>query len=88
MEIRQLEKKSSEELFKLANERVSVPTDYLYLKYFEEVDLLVIRFSENDSSYSKSNLDEDIIYNYDEADNLVSMEILDFLGVFVSVAGF
>lgn len=85
METRQLEKKSTNELFKLANERVNVPTNFLYLKYFEEVDLLVIRFTENDSTYSKSNLDEDVIYNYDAEDSLVSMEILDLFGEFVSV---
>lgn len=84
MEIRQLEKKSTNELLKLANERVNIPTNFLYLKYFEKVDLLVIRFTESDSTYSKSNLDEDVIYNYDAEDNLVSMEILDLFGAFVS----
>lgn len=84
METRQLEKKSTNELFKLANERVNIPTDFLYLKYFEEVDLLVIRFTDSDSTYSKSNLEEDVIYNYDADDNLVSIEILDIFGAFVS----
>ena len=70
------------ELLKLAGQRIKIPNHYVILKYQEDADLLVIRFSNGKSTYSKDDMDNGVIYNYDKNDNLVSLEILDLYGVF------
>ena len=79
--LNQITNKSSE-LLKLAGQRIKIPNDYVILKYQEDADLLVIRFSNGKSTYSKDDMDSGVIYNYDQNDNLVSLEILDLYGVF------
>ena len=70
------------EWLELAGQRIKIPNDYVILKYQEDADLLVIRFSDGKSTYSKDDMDNGVIYNYDKNDNLVSLEILDLYGVF------
>ncbi len=84
MAIRQLNQitDKADEWLKLAAQRIKIPNDYVILKYQEDADLLVIRFSNGKSTYSKDDMDNGVIYNYDKDDNLVSMEILDLYGVF------
>lgn len=66
------------EWLKLANERIRISSDYIILKYQEDVDLLFIKFTSGKSTYSKDDMDKGIIYNYDRKNNLVSMEFLTF----------
>ena len=84
MAVRQLNQITNKagEWLKLAGQRIKIPNDYVILKYQEDADLLVIRFSNGKSTYSKDDMDNGVIYNYDKDDNLVSMEILDLYGVF------
>jgi uncharacterized protein YuzE len=84
MAVRQLNQtvNNTSEWLKLANERVNIPGNYVILKYQEDVDLLVIRFNDGKSTYSKDDMDNGIIYNYDRDNNLVSMEILDLYGIY------
>ena len=83
METRQLGKTS--DLIKLAKERIQIPVNWREVKYFDDVDLLVIRYSLFPATHSKSDDLEGIVYNYDANDNLTSIEILDFYNVFVSL---
>lgn len=83
METRQLEKTG--ELIKLAGERVQVPENWREVKYFDEIDLLVIRYSPLPATRSKSDDSNGIVYNYDANDNLTSLEILDLYGIFTSL---
>ena len=83
MGVRQLEKSKTNEWLKLARKRLDIP-EYLRLRYFDEVDLLTIRFTEGKSTYSDDDLEKGVIYNYDANDELVSIEILDLYGIFVT----
>ena len=85
MAVRQLNQISAKasEWLKLARQRVEIPSDYVILKYQEDVDLLLIRLTDGKSTYSKDDMNRGIIYNYDGNDCLVSMEILDLYGIFV-----
>lgn len=86
MAVRQLNQtiNKSSEWLKLANKRINIPGNYVILKYQADVDLLVIRFNDGKSTYSKDDMDKGIIYNYDRNNDLVSMEILDLYGIYVS----
>lgn len=83
MAVRQLEISKEKELLKLAGERVKLPNGNLQLKYQPDVDLLVIRLNDGKSTYSEDDMEKGLIYNYDDADRLVSIEVLDLYEVFV-----
>ncbi len=83
MAVRQLEISKEKELLKLAGERLKLPSGNLQLKYQSEVDLLVIRLNDGKSTYSKSDMQKGLIYNYDARNRLVSIEVLDLYEVFV-----
>ena len=82
METRQLER--TDELLKRAQERADFPKIWREVRYFDEVDLLVIRFLPSPATYSKDNIGKGLVYNYDANDNLVSLEILDLYGIYAS----
>ena len=73
------------EWLKIASERLKVPGNYIALKYQEDVDLLAIRLTNGKSTYSRDDMDKGVIYNYDETNELVSIEILDLYGIFTKV---
>jgi hypothetical protein len=66
------------ELFEQARSRATLPDEYISLDYRKETDLLAIRFSNKKRTYSRADMPEGIIYDYDSKDNLVQVEILDF----------
>jgi hypothetical protein len=72
------------ELFEQARSRASLPEEYISLDYRKETDLLAIRFSNKKRAYSRADMPEGIIYDYDSKDNLVQVEILDF---YIAVPG-
>jgi hypothetical protein len=74
--------KETGEWLKLAEQRVELPNGNVVAKYQADADLLVIRFSNGESTYSKDDMDKGVIYNYDRNDQLVSIEVLDLYGVF------
>ena len=67
------------ELMKLATERVSIPSEYISIEHRKEKSLLKVRFSSNKVRYSKIDIEKSVIYDNDAEDNLVSVEILDFV---------
>jgi uncharacterized protein YkuJ len=81
METQQLVEKTTE-LLRLARERVEMPRRFRELRYFDEVDLLVVEFSTASATHSKGDIENGIIYNYDESDDLTSIEILDLYGIY------
>ncbi len=83
MAVKQLEISKEKELLKLAGERLKLPDGNLQLKYQPDVDLLVIRLNDGKSTYSESDYEKGLIYNYDAANRLVSIEVLDLYEVFV-----
>ena len=87
MAVRQLNQTTNKasEWLKLARKRIEIPNDYVILKYQEDVDLLVIRFTDGKSTYSKDDMERGIIFNYDQNNCLVSMEILDLYEIFTDV---
>ncbi len=52
-----------------------------FLEYQRKPNLLKILFSDKKTIYSKADMKEGIIYDYDTKDNLVGVEILDFYDV-------
>ena len=84
MAVRQLNQTTNKasEWLKLARRRIEIPSDYVILKYQEDVDLLVIRFTDGRSTYSQDDMHRGVVYNYDQNDCLVSVEILDLYGIF------
>ena len=83
MAVEQLKINKTAEWLELAKKRVNLPSACLRLKYQSEVDLLVVRFNDGKSTYSKDDYSKGLIYNYDAQDRLVSIEVLDLYGVFV-----
>jgi uncharacterized protein YuzE len=65
-------------LFELAKNRLELPNQYVFLEYQRKANLLKILFSDKKTIYSKADMKEGIIYDYDTKDNLVGVEILDF----------
>lgn len=73
-----------EELLRLARERVDLPAGDLRLKYQPDADILWIGLTaEPKTTRSKDDTERGLIYNY-EGSKLVSIELLDLYGVFVS----
>ncbi len=66
-------------LFELANERVQLPSEYISIEHRIEKSLLKVRFSNNKVRYSKIDMEKGVIYDNDANDNLISVEILDFV---------
>lgn len=68
----------------MARARVKLPEGSLRLDYQSDVDLLAIKLIDNlPSTHSDSDLDTGIIYNY-AGKKLVSIEVLDLYGTFVT----
>lgn len=82
-----LEKSKTEtELINVAKTRVkSFPANWVKLHYSEEVDSLFVQISKEKIANSTHDFENDVIYNYDEKSLLVSFEILDLFGIFVTV---
>jgi hypothetical protein len=73
-----------EELLRLARERVELPAGKLRLKYQPDVDLLWVGLKEHpEPTHSKDDTEHGLIFNY-EGRKLVSIEVLDLYGVYVS----
>ncbi len=82
MAIGQIENKVTEWL-DLVDERVKIPRNYLRINYQTDADLLLVKFSETESTYSEDDMEKGLIFNYDAQNKLVSIEVLDLYGVFV-----
>lgn len=67
------------EFLKLASERVLIPSEYISIEHRKEKSLLKVRFSNNKVRYSKIDMEKGVIYDNDANDNLISVEILDFV---------
>ncbi|MCY7376822.1 MAG: DUF2283 domain-containing protein [Pyrinomonadaceae bacterium] len=87
MATRQLKKHfdAVSEWLDLAQHRVEVPADWLEIEYQEDADLLYIKISNSKAASSKADLDDEVVFDYDETGELVGIEILNFYGVFASV---
>ena len=85
MATRQLKKNfdAVSEWLDLAKSRVKVPTDWLEIEYQKDADLLYIKVSNTTTAYSDDDLDNEIVFDYDENDTLVGIEVLNLYGVFV-----
>jgi hypothetical protein len=66
-------------LFELANERTQLPSEYISIEHRKEKSLLKVRFSNHKVRYSKIDMEKGVIYDKDADDNLISVEILDFV---------
>ena len=67
---------------KLARERVQFPGEVIKVSYQKDVDMLVVKFSDNPSVKGNMDYKSEAVYNYDESGNVVSLEILDLYGIF------
>ncbi len=85
MAIRQIEKNQTSELIKLAKKRGDIPNDWIKLEYQKDADLLFILYSKEICVRSKGDMENGIIYNFDDRDRLVSIEVLDIYEVFSTV---
>ena len=73
-----MEKKREAELIELAAKRILLPAGYISLDYQKNKSLLKIRFSERKVIYSKAEMKEGIIYDFDNYGELAGIELLDF----------
>ena len=78
----EMEKEIEAKVLALANERFEVPADYMYLKYYDDVDILYIKCSNNKCVISDDDVDKGLVFDLDKDENLVGIEILDFYGKF------
>ena len=78
----QIESDLAIEWLNLARRRVRLPENIVKMDYQKDVDLLLIRFADKPSVRGKMDYENSVINNYDENGNVVSVEILDFYGVF------
>lgn len=69
----------------LANERFEVPEGHKYFKYFDDVDLMVIKYSNNKTVKTEDDMSKGLICNYDYKGRIRSIEVLDFYGKFTDV---
>lgn len=81
----QIESDLAVEWLNLARQRVGLTENIIKMDYQKDVDLLLIRFADKPSMRSSMDYEKDVIYNYDENKNVVSVEILDLYGVFAEV---
>jgi hypothetical protein len=73
-----------EEMLRLARERIDLPQCEVRLKYQSDADILLVELKENPKpTHSEDDMEHGLIYNY-EGSKLVSIELLDLYGVFVS----
>lgn len=84
MTVKVLETSKQSEWLEIAEKRIKIPSGNLRMNYQKDVDLLVIKFSDKDSTYSKYDDKNGVIKNYDANGKLVSMEILDLYGIFAT----
>lgn len=81
---RKLVESPQQERLRLARERVDLPSGELWLKYQPDADLLWIGLEEHpEPTHSEDEQERGLIFNY-KGRKLVSIEVLDLYGVFVS----
>ncbi len=85
MAIRQITKNQTNELIELAKVRGDIPNDWIKFEYQKDADLLFILYSREVCVRSKGDMENGIIYNFDNHDKLVSIEVLEIYGVFSAV---
>ena len=78
----ELEKNVTVEWLKLARERVQFPGEVIKTDYQKDVDMLVVKFSDQPSVKGNMDYESGAVYNYDRSGKVVSIEILDFYGIF------
>ncbi len=72
-----------DEWLELVGERLKISRNYLRINYQADADLLFVKFTESETTYSEDDMDIGVIYNYDDRKKLVSVEVLDIYGIFV-----
>jgi hypothetical protein len=73
-----------DEWLSLARGRINLPVQQFQMKYEVDVDLLYIILKESPHpTRTRHDVDDGVLYHY-EGTELVSIEILDLYGVFVS----
>lgn len=82
-----LEKNRTEtELINAAKIRVKkFPANWIKLCYFDEVDNFFVQISKEVIENSEHDFDNNVIYHYNRAGQVVSFEVLELFGVFVGV---
>ncbi len=80
---RQLNPTEIEKYINLAKERFDIRQGWIDVDYQKEADVLYIRYSNCPSTYSDDDLDKGLVFDYDQNNKLVGVEILNFLGTFV-----
>jgi hypothetical protein len=78
-----LKQNKTREYVNLARKRIDFGDDWQEMEYQADVDLLFIKFSDKPAAASKGDVANGTVKNYDREKKLVSIEIIDFYGVFV-----
>lgn len=80
-----MEKSRTEtELVNAAKLRVNkFPANWIKLYYSDEVDSLFVQTSKENIETSNHDFENDVVYNFNRAGEVVSFEVLDLFGVFV-----
>lgn len=81
-----LEKSRTEtELINAAKHRVKkFPANWIKLYYYDEVDNLFVQISKEAIKNSEYKFENNVVYHYNQAGQVVSFEVLDIFGIFAS----
>lgn len=79
-----IKKMKQAKIIALANERFDVPKGYNYLKYYDDVDVLYINYSNNKAVIGDDDLDKGLVYDLDSNNNIVGIEVLNLFGKFTN----
>jgi len=71
------------EWLNLARNRIEIPNQWLEVNYSKDADSLYIKLLNSPAAYSDDDLSESVIFDYDESNCLVGIEVLNLYGVFV-----
>ncbi len=71
--------KCDAELIEIAAKRLSIPDGYVSLDYQRNKNLLKIRYSERKVVSNKAEIKDGVFYDYDKDNQLVNIELLDFV---------
>lgn len=80
--ILQMEEDIKAKVLSLAAERFEFPNKCLSLRYYDEQNLMLIKFSNDKIVRSEDDIPKGLVYNFDNKGEIVSVEALDFYGKF------
>lgn len=77
----QMERDIKAKVLAMANERLDVPEEHLYLRYFDDEDFLLIAYNNYEAVRREKDFENDVLYYFDSHNQLARIKILNFYGI-------